>query len=59
MKERNVCKEEEEGISSYWITQGKGKILEFERRNTTSHPLEKKSLWKLAMDPSQDRLSTE
>jgi len=44
LKERNVCKGEEEDISSYWAILGEGKTLEFETRNTISHPLEKISL---------------
>ena len=39
-----MCKDEEEDISSYWTTQGKGKSLEFERPSTISHPPEKIAL---------------
>jgi hypothetical protein len=45
LKERKVCKdEEEEDISNYWTTNGKWKELEFERRSTITHPLEKIAL---------------
>jgi len=58
LKERKVCKDEEEDISSYGQTKEKGRRwnLKDEARYRT---LWKKSLWQLAMDPSQDRLSSD
>jgi hypothetical protein len=44
-KLRGKYRNEEEGVSSYWMTLRKKKILEIERGSTRSHPVEN-SLWK-------------
>jgi len=46
MKERYKRREEEkEGVSSYWMTFRKKKVLKFERDRTRSHSVAN-SLWK-------------
>jgi hypothetical protein len=42
---KSVREDEEEDVSSYWMTLRKENILEIERGSTRSHPVEN-SLWK-------------